>query len=1411
MIHVRWFREAARPVTAVVLLLCSLTLPSGSAAASQTSLVSGACPEIEGNSDSQLPAISGDGRFIAFYSSASNLVPGDANGQHDVFMRDRHTGEIELVAVSSSEEHANNESAYPRVSADGRYVVFHSSATNLVPADTNGRDDIFLRDRLVGTTQRVSISSNGTEADEHSGAGTITPDGRYVAFMTGARNFSAVDTGSNYDIYVHDRTTGLTELVSQAEDGTRPANGDADSASISDDGRYIVFASATPLVATDDNGQPDIYVRDRTAGTLGLVSQAPDGTIGNNRSLAIVGGAISGDGRYVTFMSEASNLVADDGNESWDVFVRDLTTDTTTIISTNSAGEPGNSASVAPAISGDGSVVAFSSEATDLVAGDGNGLQDVYTRPRDGGPITRINVSSSGQEATGGSSRSATLSRDGTVVAYVSSATNLDGGHPSFSDVFVNAAVTCQSLPTPPGAPLNVTAASGDAQATISWAPPSSDGGSSITTYEVHGTSLAGNTTTIVNGDVTSITVGGLTNGAEYTFTVTATNAVGSGPASDPSEIVRPQADVIVARGSQTNFGKGVASLTISRPAGAVRGDLLIASLDVRGTAAVTPPLGWTLVRSDFNGTALRKFTYWRFLADVDAPSDTWSFGAASTVAGILLVYGGVDGSVPVDAHSGAANPSSKSLNAPSLTTNTDGAMLVGLFGLAIDASITPPPGMTEQAEVIIAGSGLKTTSEAADQPRPTAGPTGPRMASTARGAISVGQLVALRKGPPPTPDLEGPSAPTNLVATAPSGASVELTWSASTDNVGVDHYAIHRAEVTNGTPGSFTQVGETSSTAFTDTSVSGSTSYRYFVVAIDAAANESDPSEAAQIRTGVVIVFHGALTASGKGITSLPIPVPTGAQVGDILIASIDLRSTPAITAPPGWTLIRMDVNGTNLRKGTYWHLVGNGDPTTYGWSFGAASTAGGIMLAYGGVDSTAPIDAAGGRVNPASAQIATPSVTTSVAGAQLIALHGHAADAPITPPAGMTERAERVIGGAGAKATVEAADETRVSVGVTGLRIATSSKVALSIGHVIVLRPDALADFVEADGASLVVDGQPWYLYGASTYHSSNRGGPNDDDQIIAMAAAGGLNTLRLGEMFDQVNGLAGAPYEESDWVAVDVYLDKLRRADMRAILDLSAFRNFLVHRDIAAGGWTELCKDDGSVTPEERQTVDFAAISPYRPSAYTEWDQFISFVANRVNTMNGTPYGDDATIAVVSFAGEPNPPDSFLCGMPADTAELTVFYEHVFAEWKTHDPQHLLSNGGFLHLDWEELHGDADGSGIDWRAIFALPDNDVPSLHTYPARIDAGVPVDYQTPKVAAFVAGLEKPWFTEEFGWRQEVGDTTRADYFQWLYDRQDEYGSSGAAFWNLGVELAGGTFDVNPSTPETWLVVQGNAP
>ena len=160
-----------------------------------------------------------------------------------------------------------------------------------------------------------------------------------------------------------------------------------------------------------------------------------------------------------------------------------------------------------------------------------------------------------------------------------------------------------------------------------------------------------------------------------------------------------------------------------------------------------------------------------------------------------------------------------------------------------------------------------------------------------------------------------------------------------------------------------------------------------------------------------------------------------------------------------------------------------------------------------------------------------------------------------------------------------------------------------------------------------------------------------------------------------------------------------------------------------------------------------------------------------------MNGVRYRDDATIAVISIAGEPLPPASEECGKATSTAGLTDFYERTLGYLASIDPNHLRSTGGLIHLDWQQLYGSS--SGIDGEAIFALADNTLPSLHTYPPQYASdGTPIDHQTPTYGPLAGSLNKPWFTEEFGWQQSVGDATRADYYAWLYDEQTTYGSDG---------------------------------
>ncbi len=350
------------------------------------------------------------------------------------------------------------------------------------------------------------------------------------------------------------------------------------------------------------------------------------------------------------------------------------------------------------------------------------------------------------------------------------------------------------------------------------------------------------------------------------------------------------------------------------------------------------------------------------------------------------------------------------------------------------------------------------------------------------------------------------------------------------------------------------------------------------------------------------------------------------------------------------------------------------------------------------------------------------------------------------------------------------------------------------------IVVTASTALPFVTASGTELRIGGQPFTFHGAAIYGTSNPGAPNDPASTVALAANGGLNTLRLVNMFDERGLTAGAPYVEADWQRIDGLLARARGAGMRVVLDLSAFRNHLVNRDIRANGWEANC-----LPGADRSPVDYGAIDPYRVGLAGDWETFLDFVVDRINSVNGVRYGNDATIAVISIAGEPSPPGSEECGKAASTGGLTDFYERTLGYLASIDANHLRSNGGLLHLDWVELYGGS--SGIDGEAIFLLADNTLPSLHTYPPQYAPdGTPIDYQTAAMAPVAAQAVKPWFTEEFGWRQDVGDATRAGYYGWLFDEQAANGSAGALFWNLGPERAGGSHDVNPSTPLTWAEV-----
>jgi Tol biopolymer transport system component len=354
----------------------------------------------EGNGDSGRPGISGDGRYVAFRSIASNLVPGDTNGVADVFVHDRQTGATERVSVDSAGLQANGPSGSPgdspSVSADGRYVAFWSDATDLVASDTNGSADVFVRDRQAGTTERVSVGSSGVEGNGDSIDAAISADGRHVAFSSLATNLVAGDLGFS-DVFVHDRLAGTTERVSVSSSGVK-GNGPSESPALSADGRWVAFESwAGNLVPGDTSpGFVDIFVHDRQTGTTECVSLDPQGNVVNGDSMSA---QVSGDGRYVAFSSLASKLVPGAANGSWNIYVRDRVLGVTEIASTGVSG-PSNGASWISPISADGRYVAFESFASNLVPGDTNLVWDVFLHDRGCGTGS-LNYCTAGTSAGG--------------------------------------------------------------------------------------------------------------------------------------------------------------------------------------------------------------------------------------------------------------------------------------------------------------------------------------------------------------------------------------------------------------------------------------------------------------------------------------------------------------------------------------------------------------------------------------------------------------------------------------------------------------------------------------------------------------------------------------------------------------------------------------------------------------------------------------------------------------------------------------------------------------------------------------------------------------------------------------------------------------------------------------------------
>jgi Tol biopolymer transport system component len=409
----------------------------------------------EGVGASLNPSISDDGRHLAFQSTAP-LAP-LASGFTDVYVRDRVDGTTILISVGGGGVAANSFSSDAHLSSDGRFVTFSSSASNLVSGDTNGFDDIFVVDRDPdvngifdegnSTTQRVSFTTGGAEANGPCTSPAISADGSWVCFASLANNLVASDANSVGDVFAWSRADGSIRLIS-LNSASGQGSGSSGVSAISLDGRFIAFESLAPnLVAGDGNGARDIFLRDRDPDLDGFFDDLNSTTIRVSVSSAGVQANadcntpdISDDGQVIAFQSAASNLTAGANNGFAQVFTRMLASSRTELLSRAPGGQPGDGASAFPAVSADGTVIAFESRAANLVMGDTNGWDDVFRVDLISIVLTRASLSVPGLQSALYSQRPA-VNHDGTEVAFQSPADDLVALDTNGSfDVFVRSA-----------------------------------------------------------------------------------------------------------------------------------------------------------------------------------------------------------------------------------------------------------------------------------------------------------------------------------------------------------------------------------------------------------------------------------------------------------------------------------------------------------------------------------------------------------------------------------------------------------------------------------------------------------------------------------------------------------------------------------------------------------------------------------------------------------------------------------------------------------------------------------------------------------------------------------------------------------------------------------------------------------
>jgi Tol biopolymer transport system component len=401
-----------------------------------TQLVSVSSDGVQGNMFSVRPEISSDGRVIAFISMANNLSPLVTSPNMNIYVRrvDKKTTSLGSMAKNVR---ARGVSVDPAISGDGRYIAFSSDATNLVDQSSRGHKQIYVVDITDGKVTLASTGEDGMVGDDDSASPSLSNDGRYVAFMSKAAGLAKGCGGVAEHVYVRDIEKGVTVCVSNSNDGG-DANGSSFHPSMSGNGKFVAFRShASNLVGGKTNGFDNIYVKDLQSGATTLVSVADDKDPKINPYGDSTQPSISYDGQRVAFAAYALGESKSAQDAVDQIYVRDLTSKRTYLVSRSDKGEASNALDAQPRISSDGNFVAFLSAATNLVRGQDNGGRNIYRYDLKSSRITLVSRGLNGEQLNGNCFQPA-ISADGQVVAFRSNASNLVTGDNNFTDdVFV--------------------------------------------------------------------------------------------------------------------------------------------------------------------------------------------------------------------------------------------------------------------------------------------------------------------------------------------------------------------------------------------------------------------------------------------------------------------------------------------------------------------------------------------------------------------------------------------------------------------------------------------------------------------------------------------------------------------------------------------------------------------------------------------------------------------------------------------------------------------------------------------------------------------------------------------------------------------------------------------------------------